>query len=276
VTDDWDPTELSGETDPMAGEGATLLAVDPRIAERRRGVAAALRRRRRRRTFVVGGVALAVLVLWGLSRTPLLDVDSVRVTGVANTSADDVLTASGIRPGDQLIDIDVDGAANAVESLPWIAHAEVHRSITGSVQIEVSERTPAAVAHDEAGAPVLVDGDGRVLALAEDPAVVAGMAVLHDVVAPAPGGSLGETAVPALDLLAALSPGLEARVSGVAVAADGRLSLTLRPQGTVLLGAPTDLDRKLAALVTVLSQVDQDQLGEINLTVPGLPAVRRV
>jgi cell division protein FtsQ len=247
----------------MTDDGAVtaLLDVDPRIAERRREVAAALRRRRRRRTFGVGGVALALLVAYGLSRTPLLDVDGLEVTGASRTSAGDVLTASGIRPGDQLIDIDVDGAADAVESLPWVAEAKVHRSILGSVSIEVTERTPAAIATDEAGTPVLVDADGRVLAPVDDPAAVAGMVTLQG--------------RPALGMLDELTPGLQARVSGVGVGTDGSLSLRLRPQGTVLLGPPTDIDRKLTALVTLLSQVDQDGLSEINLTVPGLPTVRR-
>jgi cell division protein FtsQ len=268
VDDGWGDEEHDGA-------GAAVLTVDPRIAERRREVAAALRRRRRRRTFAIGGVVVALLVAYGLSRTPQLDVDSVKVTGVVNTSADDVLTASGVRPGDQLIDVDVDGAAAAVESLPWVAEARVHRNIRGSVSIEVTERSPAALAQDDAGTPVLVDGDGRVLAPVADPVAVAHMVVLHDVVAPGVGGSLGDASRPALDLLTRLSPGLQTRVSGVAVAADGSLSLTLRPQGTALLGPPTDIDEKLASLVTVLSQVDQDQLDVVNLTVPGLPAVRR-
>jgi len=194
---------------------------------------------------------------------------------MSRTSPDDVRAAAGIDPGDQLIDIGVDRAAEAVESLPWVAEARVSRGITGSVAVEVVERTPVAVAVDEVGTPMLVDADGRVLAPVDDPAAVVGTIVVQGVVAPPPGGHLDPVAAPALDLLARLSPGLQARITGVVVAPDGQLSLTLRPQGTVVLGPPTELDTKLASLVTTLSQVDQDRLVAINLTVPDVPAVTR-
>ena len=56
---------------------------------------------------------------------------------------------------------------------------------------------------------------------------------------------------------------------------DGRLQLLLRPQGTVEFGPATALPEKVAALVTVMGQVDQRDLCSIRVITPDTPVVTR-
>ena len=84
----------------------TDVEVDPRIAARRQSVEQERRRRRRRRLLAAAVVVGVVAGAWLITRTGLFDVDRLRVDGATHESTDDIITASGLRPGDQLLDID--------------------------------------------------------------------------------------------------------------------------------------------------------------------------
>src|SRR5687768_13579218 len=119
--------------------------IDPRFRARRIAVQRGMGRRRLQR-LADGGAVLAVALGFLVAlRTPLLDVDAVRVTGNQRTPAEAVIAASGITPGDQLIDLDLATAGQGVTDLPWVSQARLHRGIDGSVSVEVIERTPVAV-----------------------------------------------------------------------------------------------------------------------------------
>jgi cell division protein FtsQ len=257
-------------------ERPSRAEVDPRIAARRDAVTADRRRRRHRWLAWVAVVITVAAGGWLLTRSALLDVEQVRVEGATHTSVDDVVAASGVSTGDPLVGLDEGAAVRGVEALPWIAEATVERSIDGTVRVRVTERVAVATVPTEAGR-ALVDLDGRVLAAVGSDEEVAEpdtvLMAIEGLVAPGPGGMLGPEAAGAMEVLAGLTPGLQARVSSVAITPDGGLALALRPQGVAELGPPTELPAKLASLVTVLAQVDQTGLGTINLRVPDLPTV---
>lgn len=251
--------------------------VDPRIAARRDAVVADQRRRRRRRLGILLGVVALVGAGWFATRTGLLDVEQVEVAGAGRTPVDEIRDASGVRPGDQLLDLDPGRIADAVGALPWVATVDVSRRLDGRVTITVSERDPVATVPDGTGGLALVDGEGRVLGPlpADLDAHRSGLVPIEGLDAPEPGATLEPVAAPALDVIARLSPGLRARVTTVALTPAGELELGLRPQGTVALGPPVELQRKLDSLVTVLAQVDQDGLASIDVRVPSLATVER-
>lgn len=263
---------------PRTLERTTDAKVDPRIAARRDAVAADRRRRRRRWALVAIVVVAVVGGGWFVTRTSLLDVASVEVEGAVRTSPDDIRVASGVAVGDPLVDVDGGSVDAAVERLPWVATAETTRRLDGTVTIAVTERAPVATVPAADGARALVDRDGRVLAVVApdspeppDPALV----TIDGVVAGAPGEVLPPAGAGALAVVDGLTPGLRARVVAVVVSPIGELTLALRPEGTVDLGPPTELDVKLERLITVLSQVDQSGLAVIGLRVPDLPTVTR-
>lgn len=246
--------------------------MDPRIAARRRAVDADRRRIRLRRWAVVAAVVALLVGAWYLTRTPLLDVDRIEVEGVVQTSVDDVLVAAGVHPGDALLELDLRAAAERVRTLPWVDSAVVERNWDGRVVIKVTERQMVAIVDDESGVGQLVDARGRVLA-ADGTMDMIDTKILGAVAGGA--GSTVEGVDDALRLAALLTPGMRSRVATISVGADGALTLGLRPQGSVVIGPPTDLPAKVAALRTVMAQVDQRDLASINVVNPSTPVVVR-
>lgn len=209
---------------------------------------------------------------WFLTRTSLLDVDSMTVQGATHESDDDVIAASGVRLGDQLLDLDAGAVARKVEQLPWVDRAEVDTGLDGVVGITVTERVPVATAADSEGGRHLVDASGRLLGPVEGD--TAGLTSLEGVTPGAPGENL-EGAEGALQAIAALGPGVRSRVTAVVVAPDSSLALKLNPEGVVLIGPPTELAAKATALTTTMGQVEQRRLLSIDVRDPGNPVVVR-
>ena len=246
--------------------------VDPRIAARRHSVESERRRRRFRRLLIAVAVVAVVVGGWFVTRTGVLDVDSTSVVGAVHESDDDVLAASGLRVGDQLLDVDRGGAARKVEQLPWVDTATVETGLDGVLTITVTERVPVATIGDPMGGRHLVDASGRLLGPVEGDTT--GLTSLEGVTPGAPGETI-EGAEGAMQAIAALGPGVRSRVTAAVVVPDGTIQLKLNPQGVVLLGPPTDLQAKAAALTTVLGRVEQSDLATISVVDPANPVVSR-
>lgn len=252
------------------------MAVDPRLRERRNAVQRALGRRRLRRLgWAVVAVLVPVLAAAALF-TPLLDVDTVHVTGASQTGETAVLSALGFGPGKAMVLVDSQAAAEAVERLPWVERAAVERDWPGTVTVAVEERRPSVAVLGADGRFTLIDRAGRELATVDQPA--AGLPVLEGVaIEPRPGTVL-EEAEGALAVVAALPPLLAARVVRVAVRPDG-IALAVRAEGDaqaeVVLGPPTELPAKVLALATLLDEADLVHLKTIDLRVPAAPVLTR-
>lgn len=248
--------------------------VDPRIRARRIEVR---RQRGRRRLRLLLGLTVALGLLGlGLAAafSALLDVDALVVRGAQRTAPDDIVAASGVVTGDPLVTLDGDGAARAIEQLPWVASASLGRAVDGTVTIEVVERVPVATLPVSNGGWVAVDAEGRQLALVDTPGpeelVMVGVEASGVV-----GEPVGVGAQSVLRLVAALTPAVREAVSAIGLDGDD-LVLDLARGARVRLGEPARLDEKLVALETVLSRVDLRCLGELDLTVPSAPALTRV
>jgi hypothetical protein len=248
--------------------------IDPRMRARRIAVQRGMGRRRLQRLVDVG-VVLAVAAGFLLAlRTPLLDVDAVSVSGNERTPADAVVEASGIARGDQLIDLDLGAAGQAVADLPWVKEARIHRGVDGSVSVEVTERTPVAVVGEGANA-LLVDAEGRALGPAfGDPSHTASLVTIDGLgQGLEPGEFLGDQAADALAVAASLGSKLDV---GLRLAVeDGRLTGVVDPGISVLFGDAGQLEAKIRALRTVLEQVDLTCAATIDVRSPGSPVLTR-
>jgi cell division protein FtsQ len=100
-----------------------------------------------------------------LVTTPRFAARDVEVTGATHTPRAQILGAARITPTRNVLSIDGEAAARAIERLPWVSHARVVRRLPGQVRIEVEERTAAAVL--SSGGLYLVSTDGEVFKRAE-------------------------------------------------------------------------------------------------------------
>ena len=251
---------------------AAEVEIDPRIAARRDAVKDE-KRRRRSRLWLVAAIVVAVVVgAWFITRTPLLDIDRIKVQGATMTTVEDIISASGIQPGEALLEVDASASASQIRQLPHIESAAVVRNWNGTIAITVTERVPVALAAGADGVAMLIDGFGRVIGphVAGDGVET----VLIGVEAGSPGTSV-ENVSGALEVASLLTPGMRNRIAGIATAPDGSLNLALTPQGIVIVGPPTDLPAKVDSLRIVMGQVDQRDLASINVVNPTTPVVVR-
>jgi len=250
------------------------LPIDPRIRQRRRQVRKAEGRRRLKLAIAGACVVLLPVLGWALTRSSLLDVDHVRLRGATHTTLADAAAAAGIHRGRAMTDVDEGGAAHRLDRLPWVARARVHRAWPGTVVIDVVERAPVATVPAGRGMWAIVDATGRVLTPVLLPPPDRPM--LLGLGPPGPAGSrLDAPARPLLDVAAALPTALAARITAIAPADGGELTLALRPQGAVRFGPPDRLGDKFAAIESVLAQVDLRRLATLDVRVPASPVLTR-
>ncbi|HEX6425134.1 MAG TPA: FtsQ-type POTRA domain-containing protein [Acidimicrobiales bacterium] len=267
---------MASEDQKTRTPAASSVAVDPRMRLRRIGVRREAGRRRLRRAALVLGAAAAVVGAVSLTRTTLLDVDRVAVTGAERTSAGAVRRAAGIELGEPLVSVDAGAVADRVEDLPWVATARVERSWPSTVRIEVREREPVASVQVTEASTAVVDADGWVLAVegggGPDTAAGGTAIVLTGVRGRvAEGERLDAGAREAVTLAVALAE----RVPGAVASVSTKLDAELADGGTVRFGSIEHLDDKVTATKTVLGDVDLACLEVLDVRVPGSPALTR-
>ncbi|MGY6500210.1 MAG: cell division protein FtsQ/DivIB [Acidimicrobiales bacterium] len=266
---------------------ATVPVPDPRLRARRIEVRRTEGRRRLRRLLIALGVTAACVVAWGLTRSPLLDVDHIEVTGTQALSAAEVVSASGIDTGDALVDLDLGAATDAVSALPWIESAQVHRRWSGTVEVVVVERRPVAVLTVPAGGSWLVDDEAWVIA-ETDAAEWPGLPRLDVELEPRPGAVLDGTARLGVQVATMLTVGMAPDVDAVEIV-DGELWLRLVPgagdvdlatlpsvpPARVRLGDGRDLADQMVAAETVMRRVDLACAAVVDVRVASSPVVTR-
>ena len=246
-------------------------AMDPRLRARRTEVKRAEGRRRLR--ILIAAAVLAGLLAggWGVSRSALLDVDRVTVSGVVGARAGLVRQAADVAEGAPLIDIDPGDLERAVAGLAWVKEARVRRDWPGTVEIQVELRDPVAVAPARAGGRVLVDAGGYVIG----PAPLSPGLPLIAVPFEGEPGAVHVAAGPGLAVVAALPADLQVWTRAVVSLPRGRVGLELAGGGTAMLGEPSRLDDKMAAVRSVLFGVDLECVTVIDATMADLTTLVR-
>jgi cell division protein FtsQ len=249
------------------------LRMDPRIRERRVAVRRDEGRRRLRIVLAATAVAGVVAIAFGVTRSPLLDVDEVRVVGAVHTSHDDILRAGGLAGQPQLADVEPAEVAERLAALPWVEEARVVRHWPGDVAVTVVERTAVATLPAAAGGWALVDRTGRVLETVPEPP--AGLVQVAARPAPGPGHEVVEAARDSLAVLDALPPSLSDKVNGVTVHDDGTLDVHAVGLPVIHFGPPTQIRPKLVALATLVARTNLRGVDAIDVRVPTAPVLTR-
>lgn len=247
--------------------------MDPRIRERRVAVQRDLGRRRLRILLSGGGAVLAVASAYGATRSTMLDVDRIRVSGAIFTSRDDIARAGGLTGQPQLADVDPAKAVEAIERLPWVHQAQVVRHWPQTVAVRVVERAPLATMAAAGGGWALVDRSGRVLEV--QPEKPPGMAVVVAQPVPAPGRHVAAPAAAGLAVVDALPASLSQLLETVTVSEDETLVIGLKDVPAVRFGPPEQVRPKLVAISTLLERANLKGVAAIDVRVPSAPVLTR-
>lgn len=138
-------------------------AMDERMRARRRQVAHDRARRRRRVTLSVSALLLLAAGAAAVARSPLFDLVDVRVVGASGDAAVEVREAAALRPGDNLLAVDLGSAAARVAELAWVREAEARRIPPSTVEVRAVPREPVAVVRLD-GRAWLVDAEAVLVA----------------------------------------------------------------------------------------------------------------
>ena len=253
---------------------AATIGIDPRIRARRVAVLRAEGRHRLRVIAIVATVAALAAAAWTVSRSSILDLDSVRVQGVDGPAAELIRDIAGVAEGVALIDVDTDGVELRLERLPWVKQADVQRKWPGTLVVTVVERTAVAVVPSGTGL-ALLDEDGVVMARESLPtaSTVAGLPVIAVPLSVAIG-DVHLDAGPGLAVVQALTVDLAPWVEAIMVG-DGRVGLDLVGGARVSMGPAVRLDDKVTALRAILAGVDLTCIVSIDVTAADQTTVRR-
>ncbi len=250
------------------------VVYSPQMVARRRAVRAARRARIRRIAIAIVAAAGLAYGGWALAHSSLFAVDGITVTGLQRVTRAEVLAASNVRLGTNVLSVDPAAVASRIEELPFVESVSVERVYPSKLRIVVRERVPVAVLTLPAGKWV-IDAYGVAL---EPVAEYAGLPVITS--ASGDGVVLGSGVrdvgvLEALKVWRALPAALRAHVKSVDAMSASAVTLRL-PGLKIVIGSSADLATKLRVLDMLMARAaaEKKRPTAIDVRAPGRPAVR--
>ena len=250
-----------------------MVDMDPRIQERRIEIIRAKGKRRLRILLMLVLVVLLAIAGFFISKSSLLDVDEIVVSGAKGDLKELIILQANIPNSKPLLEMDTIAISDRIQQIPIIKDARVARSFGGKVTITVTLRDPV-VALQNLGEWFLIDFDGRVLERVNElPSDIPYPIVEGNFEDLRTGEWLPEQALFAIQLAASLPPILLADVSFVLPGAE--IELVLFGQGKVLFGGNQRIEEKILAASTILEQADLIDLIHVDVRTPDKPVLCR-
>lgn len=220
-------------------------------------------RRRRTRSWIVGAIALVLLLGAGyvIGFSPALAARAVTVNGAKVLSRNEVLDAAGVKAGTPLVWVDPTTVAERVSGLPAVAQVTVSRDWPDRVHIAVTERKPR-LAIPAGGGYLLADAYGVVFQAVEN--APSGLVVVEA------DPTSQQVLVDVGTVFSSLSAATAAKVSRLEAPTRDGIVLRLRDGSRVVWGSAEDSALKSQVLDALLP------LGGtvFNVSAPGFPTRR--
>ena len=244
------------------------------------------------------GIALVVVIgIIGLSSTNLFSINQVAVSGVSHLTEAEMTELAAVPSNTTLLRVDTAAIEERLKSNPWVESASVHRSLPGTLELRITERTIAAVVE----VPVTEQEQSQDWAIASDAtwlmlippqgtpeaATVSAHVykdaeqVLHITdlpygVNPQVGVKCDDTSViNALDIVSGLSTDLADQVALVSATDPANTTLTLNSGVQIAFGAADSIREKERVCLELLASYP-NQVAYINVRVVDKPTWRAV
>lgn len=258
---------------PSAKQTVVRSQVEPRLVERRRRVVEERRRRTRRRVIAAVCAVAVVAAVVATLRSPLTDVDRIRVTGAERLSDETLRSASGIGIGDQMVAVDLAVARDGLRDLPMVAGARVVREWPSTVHVDVVEEVPVVLVRSGEVERV-VSRSGRVLPdgldeMGDLPLLEVGGVELIE------GETVPEGTRAAVAVFTRIPDELRTSLGSASLDGSGDLTFHLPQDASLLFGPVEDVPAKLAATHAFLTRVIQDCLDVVDVRQPDLVTASR-
>ncbi len=220
-------------------------------------------------------IVLAIVAAIVLGVAIFFQVNQVEVQGNLIYSADQIVEASGLEVGDNLLMVNKAAVTGKIEAaLPYVQNISVGRILPDTVVIKIQESQIAGLVKADVGSSWYVNLDGRVLGSSLDG--FHGQVIEltgYTITAPQAGqlakateGMEGNMAA-SLQVLSAMDgTGLMDQVTTIDTEKIYDVKLLCGEQYEVVLGGTTELDYKIWYLQEVLATLDNYQMGTIDLS----------
>jgi cell division protein FtsQ len=192
-------------------------------------------------------VLTVLTLLYLVFFTSLLGVRSVEVEGARTVPTDQILAAAQVPDRQPMMLVDTDGVAERVMKLPGVESVDVSRSWPSTIEISLTERTPAGYFSKD-GAVHLVDSSGLDYKQVQNKPEKLPELALPNV---APDDPVTKSV---MAVLAALPQGLKDQLATIRAQTPGGVELTLTNGKIVRWGSAADSDRKMRVLTVLLSR----------------------
>ena len=225
------------------------------------------------------GIAVVVAAAVFFTVSIFFKVSSVQVTGNSYYSAQQVIDASGIQQGDNLMALSKATVSGRIcQELPYVRSVQIRKNLPNEIILSVEETSVAYAVKDNAGVYWLITSEGKIIGKAENGDVGGYVLVTGFVIQnPVPGESMKaagseqlEAVQHQLDLTCNLLTALEQcdfgdKIVSVDVPSDYNVSCWYGDQFKVIFGDTEDFSYKLRYLAGVIAKLDSFASGEIDL-----------
>lgn len=231
-------------------------------------------KRRRRGAVVYTPIAvllIGIILIFGIS--VFFRITVIDVTGAKKYTADQILSASGIKMGDNLIFIDAKAVeANIGLNLPYLNEIVIEKIIPDTVSIKVTESQAIAVIN-YGGNWWIIDQKARVLEKTDDDGA-AGKINLSGIepVSLVEGREIivnedQETKLRCLiDVLGAIfNADISKRVGTLDLSNIGNITFTYTDRFTVTMSGGEEAEYKLSLMQDVITKLEPDAIGKIKI-----------
>lgn len=204
-------------------------------------------------------VAAAVLGVQFLRDSDYFTVHNVRVIAQSRVSEQEIAGASDVRLGMSIFDLDLNLIGRKIEENPWIARAEVVRSLPDEVVIRVTEHQPRAVI--QLDYLYYVNGNGEVFKLLDsgdslDYPIITGIDRQFLLDHPHDGQAWLRQALALVERLEARRHFNLADISEIRIDLNDGLVVHTRQYGVPVLFGEDDFDAKLDRLERIYAELE--------------------
>lgn len=216
----------------------------------------------------VGGVVLVMAVL----ASPLFAIRKVTFEGNVYTAPSTVESVRDALDGASTFTVDTAKARRLLLDDPWVADVRITTHFPGRALVEISERVPVVWYVGDDQKARIVDARGHVIDVLDGWPTkylrVQGVGPSLDA-----GAVADDVYRAAAQLVLALPDEIRPLVKSLDLSAGGELSMILKGGTIVRFGPPTDLQRKLVAVVVLLRRQDPATLAVVDVST-GEPTVQ--
>lgn len=216
----------------------------------------------------VGGVVFVMAIL----ASPLFAIRSVIFEGNVYTAPATVASVRKALDGASTFTVDTAKARRLLLDDPWVADVRITTHFPGRALVEISERVPVVWYVGDDQKARIVDARGHVIDVLDGWPTkylrVQGVGPSLDA-----GAVADDVYRAAAQLVLALPDEIRPLVKSLDLSAGGELSMILKGGTIVRFGPPTDLQRKLVAVVVLLRRQDPATLAVVDVST-GEPTVQ--